>query len=138
MRRRKEATRGRMRTIKFRGKYIHGEEWLFGYFHRNNFGDCYISDGFGTSTAVDFKTVSQYVCTANNGEEIYEGDIVKNLDDNSIWHVCWSPNKMGFTVALVKPGESDDTDFEMRWLEDCVVIGNIWDSDERLLKEEEK
>ena len=127
-----------MRTIKFRGKYIHGEEWLFGYFHRNRFGDCYIADGFGTSTAVDFKTVSQYVCTANNGEEIYEGDIVKNLDDNSIWHVCWSPNEMGFTVALVKPGEFGDTDFEMRWLKDCVVIGNIWDSDETLLKEEEE
>ena len=76
------------------------------------------------------------MCVATEGDEIYEGDIVKNLDDNSIWHVAYSPNEMGFTVALVKPGESGDTDFEMRWLEDCVVIGNIWDSDEKLMEEE--
>ena len=130
-----------MRRIKFRGKGLlpdYKGKWVYGYYKKYAHGKDYIEDEHGNVFLVDPETVSQLVFVADSGDEIYEGDIVKNFDDNSIWHVCWSPNKMGFTVALVKPGESDDTDFEMRWLEDCVVIGNIWDSDERLLKEEEK
>lgn len=127
-----------MRTIRFRGKHINDGKWVYGYFKKNTHGDCYIDDGRGLTVAVDPETVSQLVCVADSGDEIYEGDIVKNLDDNSIWHVCWSPNEMGFEVALVKPGEFGDTDFEMRWLSDCTVIGNIWDSDEKLLKEEKQ
>lgn len=125
-----------MRTIRFRGKYIHDGKWIYGYFKKNSHGDCYIENEYGLTQAVNPDTVGQLVCVNHKGSDIYEGDIVKNLDDNSIWHVCWSPNEMGFTVALVKPGEFGDTDFEMRWLKDCVVIGNIWDSDESLLKEE--
>ena len=126
-----------MRTIRFRGKNTVTGEWEYGYFWKDDIcGDCHIREGNGAEHRVDPKTVGQYVCKDAKGNDVYEGDIVKNLDDNSIWHVCWSPNKMGFTVALVKPGEFGDTDFEMRWLKDCVVIGNIWDSDESLLKEE--
>lgn len=125
-----------MRTIRFRGKNIHDGKWIYGFFKKNSHGDCYIENEYGLAAAVEPETVSQLVCVADSGDEIYEGDIVKNLDDNSIWHVCWSPNEMGFEVALVKPGELDDTDFEIRWLSDCTVIGNIWDSDEKLLEEE--
>lgn len=128
-----------MRAIKFRGKYIHDGKWIYGYFKKNSYDDCYIENEYGLAAAVDPDTVSQLVCVATGGDEIYEGDIVKNLDDNSIWHVAYSPNEMGFTVALVKPGEFGDTDFEMRWLEDCSVIGNIWDDNLKdFIKEEEE
>ena len=118
-----------MRTIKFRGKNINTGKWLYGYFKKNSYGDCYIEDEYGLAQTVDPETVSQLVCDSEKNGEIYEGDIVKNTDDNSIWHVAYSPNEMGFTVALVKQGEFDDSDFEMRWLVDCVVIGNIWDNE---------
>lgn len=124
-----------MRTIKFRGKNG-GGKWVYGCLRTYSHGT-YIDDGDGLAIIVDPETVGQYVCKDAKGNDVYEGDIVKNLDDNSIWHVAYSPNEMGFTVALMKPGEFGDTDFEMRWLKDCVVIGNIWDSDETLMEDKE-
>lgn len=31
-----------MREYKFRGKPIHGEGFVYGYFKKNRYGDCYI------------------------------------------------------------------------------------------------
>ena len=118
-----------MRAIKFRGKNTVTGEWGYGYFWKDDIcGDCYIREGNGVDHRVDPDTVSQLVCINWKGHEIYEGDIVRNIDDYSIWHVAYSLNDMGFTAALIKTGEFDESDeFEMRWLEDCEVIGNIWD-----------
>lgn len=126
-----------MRAIRFRGKYIHGEEWLFGYFHRNNFGDCYIADGFGTSTAVDPKTVSQYVCTAKNGEMIYEGDIVED-EFGDIYLVEYSSEDFGFLTAKFRVQKPIYRNPEWITKQLVRVIGNIWDSNLEDFKKEKE
>ena len=135
-----------MRDIKFRGKFLDDtSEWLYGnyvyieddVFHHK------IADKSGLLLDIDNNTIGQYTGLKDkNGKEIYEGDIVKvklykgeeekyfigkveyfgsnfivDADNNSEYHVY----------------DLDGFGIDYRYnLEDCEVIGNIYDNLELL------
>ena len=113
-----------MRDIKFRGKGILARkgEWIYGFFKKNTNGDCYIEDECGLAIAVDSDTVSQLVCSDDNGTEIYEGDY---LQDNEyvIWLVVYDNMSHGFLTHIEGLYEQSE------WIDDpgVLVVGNKWD-----------
>jgi len=66
-----------MREIRFRGKRISDNKWVYGYFLVNQFGEYTICDKT-FSAAVIPETVGQYIGLPDkNNKEIYGGDILK-------------------------------------------------------------
>ena len=76
------------REIKFRGKSISTNEWVYGYTHSIR-GITYIIDANGQETQVDADTVGQYTGISINGKEIYEGDIIEHY---SLETYCINPD----------------------------------------------
>ena len=117
-----------MRTIKFRAKDIHDGKWLYGYFKKNSYGDCYIEDEHGLATAVDPETVLQLVCDSEKNGEIYEGDYIQD-EEGDLWLIEYDKDSHGFRTVSIGGAMSCSNDSE--WLEDSSmnVIGNIWDNE---------
>ena len=82
--------------------------------------------------------MSQYVCTAKNGAEIYEGDIVED-ECGGVHQVEYSPEDFGFfTTQLLGSTPIYESP---EWItKQCVrVLGNIWDNNLKdFIKEEEE
>ena len=114
-----------MREIKFRG--YNGEKWLFGNLDIDyKTKQAAISDDRWWRHPVRFETVGQFTTqTDNNGEDIYEGDILRVgsyvgtvVYDCDCFEVAFEGgNTSLFRCLLEKP---------------CVVIGNVYDSPELL------
>lgn len=120
-----------MRTIKFRGKSINKCEWLFGDLMHDNFGGSYIfpieAENLYKENAVIPETVGQYTGLMDkNGKEIYEGDIYRYDNPDSINEVsyCAGGGFAGFDLTPAKHSENRLLDVE--------VIGNIHDNPELL------
>lgn len=121
------------RTIKFRGKRIDNDEWVYGYLADED----YINDIDSidlSSIEVDRDTVGQFTGLLDkNGKEIYEGDIIKGFDITiEVWY---SEDKACF-IAEMKEPQNDMVDilggYDTARME---IIGNIYDNPE-LIKEE--
>lgn len=135
------------RKIKFRGK--DRENWHYGDLvqeirhndnklfdgtmtHIRNFeyknGD-YIGDSF----PVNSETVGQYTgLNDKNGKEIYEGDIVQGLfadqEESEIkGQVIYSKGQASYIVIA-----SNNDEWELGYLDNLEVIGNIYDNPELL------
>lgn len=135
-----------MREIKFRGKMIDSDEWIYGWLRQS--GEQQINKANGQyiktekyyqiqnekykSQFVQEHTIGQYTGLKDkNGTEIYEGDIVKaNWFDKEkvIGEIYFS---MGCFI-LANSSVSDNQLFIFKNLE---VIGNIYDNP-KLLKGE--
>ena len=131
-----------MRDIKFRGKSIDSNKWVYGSLMIDKWDNSYVIYPINDKVEdlvgepVDCDSIGQYTGITNkNGKEIYEGDIVKYVDN-----MC----KVEF-VACVKydaPSfEFWDTDDMYCGIELCEsikgedeieVIGNIYDNPELL------
>ena len=125
-----------MREIIFRGKYVNSGGWLFGDLQQN----CDVvkireqesdTKRVPRSFTVDPETVGQYTgLTDKNGRKIFEGDVVKGIDEYMSIPVF---GKVGFGdgsfYAVDKYGLS-----HYRWADyyDMKVIGNIYDNPELL------
>lgn len=131
-----------LRTIKFRGKSIYGEEWLYGSLVKLE-KDSYAVIPFLNDIEVG-KSIGMYeVCTETigqftglydkNGKEIYEGDIIKGFD--IIIEVWYSEDTACFMAEMKKP-QNDMVDilggYDTARME---IIANIYDHPE-LIKEE--
>ena len=152
------------REIKFRGKRIDTGEWIFGSLHIPNkllrgvyicpdttFGDLVpgFKDGddfeemaklgcaIGRYHRVDIESVGQYTGLKDkNGQEIYEGDIVK-IDEGD--PVAVSYENIYASFGIYRKGWAFLHYFhEAVEPEDCEVIGNVHDNPELLKQEAEQ
>lgn len=118
-----------MREILFRGKRVIDGEWVESC--------CPLGEMHSGTVTYDFdsKTVCQYTgLTDKNGRKIFEGDIVAYMDTYStengyaetdcIGKVLWCEEELRFHVTERLSAESWEV------LEDCCVIGNIFDNPE--------
>lgn len=77
-----------LREYKFRGEPIHGEGFVYGYFKKNRYGDCYIEYDY-RSTVVKPESVVPLVGHDINGEEVYEGDWLYDEYNEDYYKVKW-------------------------------------------------
>lgn len=136
-----------MRTIKFRGKSIVTGEWLFGNLFQ--FGiqppanvPCICTCVPTWKDAIDIynvdeNTIGQFTGLYDkNGEEIYEGDVVKFVNPkygDELFRIGYEDSHIG-AFCLCEAGEEDTSrfvaifgrfDYEPFY---CEVIGNIHDN----------
>lgn len=133
-----------MREILFRGQSIEDNKWVYGDLIREkkSFGKIctriYRTTNNGWELIdVDSKTVGQYTgLNDENGNKIFENDIVAYWDTYStengqseadcIGKVVWDDETISFQVTNRLSAESYEV------LDECSVIGNIYDNPELL------
>ena len=130
------------REILFRAKHIHispknehlDGEWVEGYLSDKNYINSPELEG---EFLIDANTICQYTgLTDETGEKIYEGDIVAYIDTYStessyfesdcVGEVVWDDEEVCFHVTGRLSAESWEI------LQECSVIGNIFDNPELL------
>lgn len=126
------------RTIKFRGKRIDDESWVYGNlfnWYRRTAVIPIIGDGVRNGSVigneVDPETVGQFTGLLDkNGKEIYEGDIIGGSNgsiNGYLWpfksEIKWRSQDCGFNTP--NWGYMDSTHF-------FEVVGNIHDNPELL------
>ena len=136
-----------MREILFRAKRIDNGEWVEGFLFLVSYDGCPVwcigniplsandySEIMGENVdwfSVDEEAICQYIGRNDkNGKRIWENDIVKHEQSDTIGTVKWyQEDYVGWCVDDVMIDEQQFTD-EM-WNE-CEVIGNIFDNKELL------
>lgn len=136
-----------MRTIKFRGKCCHSDAWVFGDLEVNRLDErtlihtYYDDKRYHCQCDVRADTVGQFTGLYDkNGEEIYEGDVVKFANPkygDELFRIGYEDSHIG-AFCLCEAGEEDTSrfvaifgrfDYEPFY---CEVIGNIHDNPELL------
>lgn len=132
------------REILFRGKHKEYNEWVEGDFIHEPFGECiqFIRNECRSKIKINPETVCQYTgLTDKNGRKIFEGDIVRYMDEviekektdkieYNETHAAFCrlhKSEMGFQYLFI------DESFANK----CEVIGNIFDNPDLLEGEEE-
>ena len=127
----------------FKAKRLDNHYWILGFLSVNKTGKYFIRPICGSalsSEEVDKNTICQ--CTGlkdRNGKLIFENDIVAYLDTYStengwaeadcIGKVVWDDETLSFQVTNRLSAESYEV------LDECSVIGNIFDNPELLESE---
>ena len=127
-----------MREIKFRGKRVEDNEWIFGYYvvtcdsNRIIYEDY---EGFYCEEEVIPESVGQYTGLRDkNGREIYEGDIVHLSSDDGVDYKALIVFKDGGFCAI----DGSENDYSVRryglsrYDLKVEVIGNIYENPELL------
>lgn len=133
-----------MREILFRGKRAVDGRWVEGHYFTNQNGTFIFAFPYHANYAdieimvrVDPETVCQYTwLNDKNGKKIFEGDIVKQYADTTelgkdlyyFYTIRWNKDFAYFEGIEIYSGET----FLFPDLEDCEVIGNIFDNQDLL------
>ena len=122
-----------MREIKFRGINIADGEWIYGSLVK--VGKDYHILGGGETEAheynvVDEESIGQYTGLKDiNRKEIYEGDILKLIDDKDTMYVKWDEQSVEFYLR----GLNNKAAVLNVWhVDDTEVIGNFFENKELL------
>ena len=130
------------REIKFRGKTINGNEWIYGptisrgtIKRKSNIWFMEVAEN--KWKGLQHNTLGQYTGLKDkNGKEIYEGDIVESIS-GKIGYVIFLQQEMGYVVVW----DNCDTRLGHRnrgggyeYDESIEVIGNIHDNPELVKK----
>lgn len=136
-----------MREIKFRGKKIDSNEWIFGWLRQSGQQEIQKANGQYVRTEkyyqiqnnkyhfefVTEETIGQYTGLKDKKrKEIYEGDIVKGLfndpeEPEIIGIVRYDDCKASYMVV-----SKNGSEWELGCLDELEVIGNIHDNPELL------
>ena len=129
------------REIKFRGKTINGNEWIYGPTIsqgtiKRKANKWFMEVAENKWKGLQPNTLGQYTGLKDkNGKEIYEGDIIRSFDSNDdaiLHYIVWEEARF---VALYKGRNFSSKCFlKQDWLDefDKEVIGNIHDNPELL------
>ena len=120
-----------MREIKFRGKYGNNL-WLYGSLGTRNRNNNGIQErNSSAAILVDDGSIGQYTgMNDSNGEDIYEGDIVRASDnDDELAVVEWDEEDLRFTVTHGNVVNGLGEGYYPREVE---VVGNMYDNPELL------
>lgn len=132
-----------MREIKFRGKKIDSNEWIFGWLRQSGHQEIQKANGQYVRTEkyyqiqnnkyhfefVTEETIGQYTGLKDKKrKEIYEGDIVKGLfndpeEPEIIGIVRYDDCKASYMVV-----SKNGSEWELGCLDELEVIGNIHDN----------
>lgn len=123
-----------MRQIKFRGKCMCSDEWVYGdLIHKRHDRDALmIQDENGLGSDVVPESVGQFTGLHDkNGKEVYEGDVLSK--DGYMWGVYFEVG----AFFISKNGKHDPYDYGVERLNPytvsgCTVLTNIHDNPELL------
>lgn len=120
-----------MRKILFRGKSPISGEWFYGYYKEGDVNeDCgEIWENYNTYTVVYKNTVGEYTGLNDcKGVKIFEGDIIKFIDDYGFIRKCGVEVENGLFMTF---GGYDDLLYNIVLnYDDVEIIGNISDNPE--------
>lgn len=122
------------RQIKFRGKRITNDEWVYGSLAQWSNGAAAIlvsEDGYRAvwKLRIDPDTVGRYTGLKDDDEkEIYEGDIIEDKYKNR-YEVRYDNKRMSWIAHSTIPFENN---IPLCIVTECTIIGNIHDNPELL------
>ena len=133
------------REIKFRGRNILNNDWMYGdLIHDDEHCRVYVyprdAGPLELKHRVDAETIGQFTGLHDkNGKEIYEGDIIRAYGSkgDEIKHIVEYSDKEAMFCTKLIGAEMLGGSITQRWLNEFEfeVIGNIYDNPE-LLKED--
>ena len=126
-----------MRRIKFKAKRLDGKGWVCGYFYEEN-GNTYIIENRQKESKlnrnlaykVDPSTVCQFTGENDmNGNEIYIGDIISNLETGSIIEVTWNERLKRLDCKFLNADKGLEVPFGIivSRYKRIVIVGNKFD-----------
>lgn len=120
-----------MREIKFRGKRVDNDEWVFGMLDT-----IYQSDRFTTISYLDKenyycedKVIPETVGQCIGRLEYYEGDILSTQERDIFFVIVWDSFNCSFKFRNIKTNSYYEIDESLTRLE---LVGNIHDNPELL------
>ena len=128
-----------MRQIKFKAKRIDGKGWVCGYFYEEN-DNTYIIENRQKESKLNrnltYKVEPSTVCQFTgendmNGNEIYIGDIISNLETGSIIEVTWNERLKRLDCKFLNADKGLEVPFGI-FVSRCkriVVVGNKFDKE---------
>ena len=127
-----------MREIKFRGKRINTDEWVYGYYVGLGPNNKSAIKTFGNRVHhVAEDTVGQYTGLKDKkGKEIYEGDITNHgiveYNKELTWDTWGSPHPGFYFKEAYEGGEKGELHYHTGFDDDVEVLGNIYENPELL------
>ena len=126
-----------MRRIKFKAKRLDGKGWVCGYFYEEN-GNTYIIENRQKESKLNrnltYKVEPSTVCQFTgekdmNGNEIYIGDIISNLETGSIIEVTWNERLKRLDCKFLNADKGLEVPFGIivSRYKRIVIVGNKFD-----------